>query len=43
LARGVGLDIRRRDLSDIAGSWEEDRVFANAIAAQDAVDPEMWQ
>lgn len=46
LARGAGLGdqrIRRRDLSDIAGTWEEDPAFDDAIAAQDTVDKDPWQ
>jgi hypothetical protein len=46
LARGAGLgqaQVRQRDLSDIAGSWRKDPAFERAIAAQDAVDEEMWR
>ena len=46
LARGAGLGdqrMRRRDLSDIAGTWEEDPAFDDAIAAQDTVDKDPWQ
>lgn len=46
LARGAGLGdqrMRRRDLSDIAGTWEEDPAFDDAIAAQDTVDKDLWQ
>jgi hypothetical protein len=44
LVRGadlIGRRIRRRDLSDIAGSWKRDPAFENAIAAQDAVCQEV--
>jgi hypothetical protein len=37
LTRGAGLGetpVRQRDLSDIAGSWEEDPEFDQAIAEQ---------
>jgi hypothetical protein len=46
LVRGAGLDKhrrRQRDLVDIAGSWTEDPAFDSAIAAQDAVDEEIWR
>jgi hypothetical protein len=46
LARGAGLAqprVRQRDLSDIAGSWRKDSAFERALAAQDAVDEEMWR
>ncbi len=46
LARGAGLGEnrrRQRDLGDIAGSWREDPDFDLALAAQDAVDPEIWR
>lgn len=46
LARGFGLgqaQVRRRDLSDIAGSWRKDTAFERALAAQDTVDEEMWR
>jgi len=46
LTRGAGLsDLRRRrrDLSEVAGSWKEDPAFDSALAAQDQVDAEMWR
>jgi hypothetical protein len=46
LARGAGLGdsrVRQRDLSDIAGSWRKDPVFERALAAQDAIDEQMWR
>lgn len=46
LAAGVGLAGHRearRDLSDIAGTWREDRAFNAAIEAQDQVDDELWR
>ena len=46
LAAGVGLAGHRevqRDLSDIVGTWREDRAFAEAIEAQDQVDDELWR
>ncbi|MEE8584384.1 MAG: hypothetical protein V3T83_05975 [Acidobacteriota bacterium] len=46
LARGLGLSkeaVRYRDLSDVAGTWKEDPAFDQAIADQDAIDPELWK
>jgi len=46
LASGAGLgEIREavRDLSDIAGTWREDPVFHDAVAAQDQVDESLWK
>jgi hypothetical protein len=46
VARGAGLSeprCRRRDLSDITGSWGEDPAFDDALAAQDTVDAELWR
>ena len=46
LMRGAGLSDspwRRRDLSDIAGSWRKDAAFDRAVAAQDTVDEELWK
>jgi hypothetical protein len=46
LLRGTGLGetpIRQRDLSDIAGSWQEDPEFDQAIADQDRVDEHLWR
>ena len=46
LARGTDLAghrVRRRDLDDVAGTWRRDRAFDRALAAQDAVDQELWK
>jgi hypothetical protein len=46
LVRGAGLGdqrIKRRDLSDIVGTWVEDPAFDEAIAEQDTIDEEMWK
>jgi hypothetical protein len=40
---GVGHDRRRRDLSDIAGTWKRDRALDAALAAQDVVDEALWR
>ncbi len=46
LIRGAGLSdnpIRVRDLSDIAGTWQEDPEFDQAIADQDRIDERLWR
>jgi hypothetical protein len=36
-------ETRRRDLSDLAGTWVEDPAFDRAIADQDQVDESIWK
>jgi len=46
LVRGAGLAEResiKRDLSDIAGTWQEDSAFDSAIAEQQKIDEAMWR
>jgi hypothetical protein len=46
LAHGAGVDGRRRkrrDLGDVAGTWRTDRAVESALAAQDAVDEDLWR
>lgn len=46
LARGAGVSGEqspRRDLSDIAGTWREDRQFDKALAEQDVIDEKLWR
>ncbi len=46
LVRGAGVtgeQHQRRDLSDIAGTWRKDPAFDSAVAAQDAIDKEIWR
>jgi len=46
MVRGVGHaaePVRFRDLSDIAGTWQEDPEFDAAIADQDTIDPDLWR
>jgi hypothetical protein len=46
LIRGSGLGespVRQRDLSDVAGTWQEDRDFDQAVADQDRVDEGLWR
>lgn len=37
-----GERIRKRDLDDVVGSWQEDPAFEEAVADQHKVDPEIW-
>ena len=34
---------RRRDLTDIAGSWKAEKAIDDALAAQDQVDEALWR
>src|SRR5262249_42484194 len=34
---------KRRDLSDIAGTWKADKAVESALAAQDVVDADLWK
>jgi hypothetical protein len=46
LAEGAGLvgaPRKRRNLSDIAGTWRADKAFEDALAAQDRVDEDIWK
>ena len=46
LLTGVGLAgerIRRRDLSDIAGSWAGDPETDEALRDQRRIDPDLWR
>lgn len=46
LAAGVGVTRaprRRRDLSDVAGSWDADAAVEAALAAQDEPDLDLWR
>jgi hypothetical protein len=38
-----GVPHRRRDLSDIAGTWKADKVVDAALAEQDRVDADLWR
>ena len=38
-----GRPIKRRDLSDLVGTWEPDRELLAALADQDRIDEEMWR
>lgn len=46
LAEGVGVagaPRKRRDLSDIVGTWVEDPEFDAAIADQRRIDDDLWK
>lgn len=46
LADGAGLKgapRKRRDLSDIAGTWRADKAFESALADQDRIDENLWE
>jgi hypothetical protein len=46
LARDLGMSSpasKRRDLSDIAGSWEDDPEFDAALEDQRRIDWELWK
>ena len=46
LAEGAGVTgaaRRRRNLADIAGTWNADKAFESALAAQDRVDKDLWR
>jgi hypothetical protein len=46
LADGLGLEEAtspRRDLAEIVGTWKKDASIEAALAAQDAVDEDLWK
>jgi plasmid stability protein len=46
LTQGAGVDRAHqpvRDLSDVAGTWQHDPAFDEAIAAQDQIDESIWK
>ena len=46
LTRGAGVgDVprRKRDVSDLVGTWVEDPAFDTAVAEQDTIDEAMWR
>ncbi len=46
LVRGAGLtesQTRKRDVSDLVGTWMEDPAFDAALAEQDTIDEGMWR
>ena len=42
---GVGLsgERKKRDLSDLVGTWKSDPEFKTAIAEHDQVDEDLWK
>jgi hypothetical protein len=38
-----GAPRKRRDLSDIAGTWRADKALESALAEQDRIDTELWR
>ena len=45
LLRGAGVrDVpcRKRDVSDLAGTWVDDPAFDAAVAQQDTIDESIW-
>ena len=34
---------RRRNLSDVAGTWDSDATVEEVLAAQDEPDPNLWR
>jgi hypothetical protein len=46
LVRGLGLagaPTKRRDISDIAGSWHADKATDDALEEQRSVDRDLWK
>jgi len=46
LADGAGVKgapRKRRDLSDVAGTWKADRTFDSVLADQDRIDKDLWR
>ncbi len=46
LAEGVGVSgapRKRRDLSDIVGTWKPDQELLDALADQDRIDEDLWK
>lgn len=46
LAEGAGVSAKhrkRRDMSDIVGTWEPDKEFLEALADQDRIDEDLWK
>ena len=42
-AVGAASTVKKRDLSDLAGTWVEDPPFDQIMREQDRIDPEMWK
>ena len=42
-ASDSGTPTKKRDLSDLAGTWKEDPEFDQIMREQDQIDPEIWK
>ncbi len=38
----AGERVRRRDLSDVVGTWHDDPAIDQALGDQRRIDPELW-
>jgi hypothetical protein len=38
-----GVPRKRRDLTDIAGTWKADKTFVAVLADQDRIDENLWR
>lgn len=46
MARGAGVTearVPRRSLRDLAGSWQDDPAFDDAIREHDSIDESLWR
>lgn len=46
LRRGLGFsndEVVYDDLDDLAGTWQDDEAFDEAIADQDQIEPNLWR
>lgn len=46
IAEGLGVgkgDLVRRDLTDVAGTWQHEDAVEEALAAQDLIDEDLWR
>jgi len=46
IRRGLGRtneEVAYDDLDDLAGTWQADELFDQAIADQDTIEPSLWQ
>lgn len=39
----TGAPRKRRDLTEIVGTWKTDKAVESALAAQDRVDKDLWR
>jgi len=46
IRRGLGIsddEVVYDDLDDLAGTWQDDEAFDQAIADQDQIEPSLWR